>query len=255
MKRIIGGLLILALLIAAPLSTAGAADMALKAPPPVPVPVYSWTGCYVGGNIGGGWDNISTERTGQVGIAFPAQYFGSDSGSAFVGGAQVGCDYQVRSWVLGIQGQGDWGKINSSHVIPPYPTYSYNTTMNDFATLTGRVGYTVVSQTLLYVKAGVVCKSDHLDVTIPAIPFLSATADVNITGWTVGGGLEWMILPYLSFFVEYSFMDFGTQSVTFTTAPGAVGAGDIINHSQNVSTVLAGFNLRCCAGVPILAKY
>jgi len=254
MKRIIGGLVVSALLIAAPLSIASAADMPLKAPPPVPPPVYSRTGCYVGGNAGAGWDNISTERTGQVGIPLPAQYYGSDSGSGFVGGAQVGCDYQVQSWVLGIRGQGDWGKINSSHIIPPFPSYSYNTTMNDFATLTGRVGYTVVPQVLLYMNAGGAWKSDHLDVTIPTIAFLSEFADVNFTRWTVGGGLEWMILPYLSFFVEYSYMNFGTQSVTFTPGPTAVGPGDIINHSQNVSAVLAGFNLRCCAGGPIFAK-
>jgi outer membrane immunogenic protein len=55
MKRhIIGGVAVSALLIAAPLSAASAADMALKAPPPAPV-VWSWTGGYVGGNVGYSW--------------------------------------------------------------------------------------------------------------------------------------------------------------------------------------------------------
>jgi outer membrane immunogenic protein len=221
-----------------------AADMALKAPP---APVFSWSGCYVGGNLGGGFDRISTERTGQVGIPLATQDYGSDTGSAFVGGGQIGCDYQVKSWVVGIRGEADWGRINSSHIIPPFPTFSYNTMANDFAALTGRVGYTLMPQALLYVDAGGAYKRDHLDVTIPAIGFLSEFADANFVGWTVGVGLEWMIMSNLSFFVEYNFMDFGTKSVTFTTAPGAVGAPDIINHSQNDSTILAGFNIRCCA--------
>ena len=247
MKRLLSVGWLAALDLAA--GSAMAADMnapVYKAPPASIV--YNWTGCYVGGNLGGGWDSISNVRTGQVGIPFPAQDYGSDTGSAFIGGGQIGCDYQVGTWVLGIQGQADWGRINSSHSIPPYPRFSYNTTVNNLATLTGRVGYTVMPQALLYVKAGGAWTRDHLDVTIPTAAFLSESADVNFTGWTVGGGLEWMMMSNLSVFVEYSFMDFGTQSVTFTTAPGAVGAGDIINHSQKVSTALVGVNIRCCGG-------
>ena len=60
MKRAIsalGGLALSTLFITAPLSIASAADMAVKAPPPAlaPVPAYSWTGCYIGGNTGGTW--------------------------------------------------------------------------------------------------------------------------------------------------------------------------------------------------------
>ena len=172
-------------------------------------------------------------------------------GSAFVGGGQIGCDYQINRWVFGIQAQGDWGNINSSHVIPPFPTFSYITTVRSFDTFTGRVGYTALPQLLLYVKGGGAWARDNLTVTIPTAAFLSEFANnVNFTGWTVGGGLEWMLMPYLSFFVEYDYMDFGTKSVLFTAGPFAVGAGqpaDTINHTQNISTVLAGFNLRCCA--------
>ena len=64
MKRILLSIIgISGLLIAAPLSTASAADMALKAPPPPPAPIFSWTGFYVGAQVGGAWghDNASIE--------------------------------------------------------------------------------------------------------------------------------------------------------------------------------------------------
>lgn len=224
-----------------------AADMAVKAPPPAPVaPAASWTGCYVGGNIGGGWDHVSTERIGQVTNPVSAQDFGSDSGSAFVGGGQVGCDYQINSsWVVGLRGQGDWGKINSSHSIPPFPSFSYNTSANDFLTVTGRIGYAVVPRALLYVQGGWAYKWDHLDVTIPSTGFLSEFADVDFSGWTAGGGLEWELTPNVSVFAEYNYLDFGTKTVTFTFGPTAVPPGpDIINHSQIVQTALVGANFR-----------
>jgi outer membrane immunogenic protein len=74
-----------------------AADMAVKAPPsrpPAPVPVYRWTGCYIGGQVGGGWGrkDFSTDRT-----FFFAQSTGAtirDDTSGFLGGGQVGCDWQ-----------------------------------------------------------------------------------------------------------------------------------------------------------------
>jgi outer membrane immunogenic protein len=233
-------------LISAPVS---AADMAVKTPPsPLPpsAPAYTWTGCYVGGNLGGAWDHISTERIGQVTNPVTPQDFGSDSGSASVGGIQGGCDYQINSsWVLGIRGQGDWGKINSSHSEPPFPTFSYNTSANDFATITGRIGYILLPQTLLYVQGGWAHTHDHLDVTIPTVGFLSEFADVDFSGWTVGGGVEWAITPYLSLFAEYNYLGFDTKTVTFTIGPTAVPPGpDIINHTQNVQTALVGANFR-----------
>src|SRR3979490_1935216 len=82
--------------------SAFAADMApryTKAPPPAPVVVYSWTGCYIGGNVGGGWERTrQNPRIGQNGpagfIPLPDADFGSSTGTDFVGGGQIGCDYQ-----------------------------------------------------------------------------------------------------------------------------------------------------------------
>ena len=220
---------------------------ALRAARPLPpAPIRSWTGCYIGANLGGVWDKISDIRTGQGHPLAPLDY-GSDKGSAFVAGDQAGCDYQVGKWIVGVEGQYDWGKVNSTHVIPPFPRFSYNTTLSNFATLAGRAGYTVLPQAFLYGKAGGAWTRDNLSVTIPASSGLSEFANVNFTGWTIGGGLEWLALPNVSLFAEYEFIDFHAKSVTFTTPPGNVGAPDVITHSQkNVEALLAGVNVRCC---------
>src|SRR5436190_1639510 len=75
-----------------------------KAPPPPPAPVFSWTGCYVGGNLGGG----STHKHFE--FAADGQLFdeGTLDQGGFVGGGQLGCDYQFGSnFVVGVQGMFD----------------------------------------------------------------------------------------------------------------------------------------------------
>src|SRR5260370_39875329 len=82
-----------------------AADMAVKAPPPPPAPVYSWTGCYIGGNLGGVWENdTTTGGLSDPGAAFPGLFpgvipatFNYDRDSGLAGG-QVGCNYQLPNW-------------------------------------------------------------------------------------------------------------------------------------------------------------
>ncbi len=201
-------------------------------PPLPPASIWSWTGCYIGANLSGAWDKISDIGTGKLGRSLAPQDYGSDNGRAFVAGDQAGCDYQEGKWVVGVAGQYEWGKINSTHVIPPFPAFSYNTTLSNFATLTGRVGYALLPQALLYGKAGSAWTRDNLTVTNPTGSYLSEFANVNFSGWTFGGGLEWLLLPAVSLFAEYDFADFHAKSVTFTTAPGLVGSPDVITHSQ-----------------------
>ena len=103
------------------LMTARAADMPVrpvyKAPPPV-VPVWSWTGCYIGANAGGAWQKVDNALIAANGT--PA-YFGVTvlpevsrngtgdlEGSGFIGGAQVGCNYQSGRVVWGVETDFNW---------------------------------------------------------------------------------------------------------------------------------------------------
>ena len=95
---------------------ASAADLPRKAPayipPPAPPPI-TWTGCYIGANVGGAFGDASaTFNFGEV----------STNGSGFAGGGQIGCDYQFAGtgWVIGFREYVRWDeqqkKWNNQHV-------------------------------------------------------------------------------------------------------------------------------------------
>src|SRR5215813_2037697 len=90
-------------------------DRAVKAPPlPLPLP-FTWTGCYAGGNVAGGWGN--TDLTDTTGVVAASSGFTSASLSTagYMLGGQIGCDYQfVSNWVLGIEGAASGGSIGES---------------------------------------------------------------------------------------------------------------------------------------------
>src|SRR5258707_12239822 len=91
---------------------ASAADLAVKARPVVAPVMYNWTGCYVGGNVGGGWARIDTTRALDVTGAPNFADYGRENDSAFIGGAQAGWDFHGGSLVFGRQVMGGFGRIN-----------------------------------------------------------------------------------------------------------------------------------------------
>lgn len=256
MIALLGGALSLGLV-----NAASAADMAVKARPmAAPVVVYSWTGCYIGANIGGGWARTSQDQIRKVDgtIINPPGNFGSSDGSDFIGGGQIGCDYQFAgNWVIGIQGMFDFGNINHEHTLPAFPAfYSTNTVKNEI-TLTGRIGYLFAPQLLGYVKGGGAwARTDHSVFGFGPPVFLSESANGNNwSGWTVGGGLEWMFAPGWSVFGEYNYMDFGHKDIAFVQAPGTFGVADVVRTHLEVSQFLVGVNYKFNFGGPVVAKY
>ena len=137
-----------------------------KAPAMTPVAVYNWTGCYIGGNLGGGWERTRQTQVGKVDGSIPGlQTTISAPATAPASSAAVrsGCDYQFsRDWLIGVQAMYDYGRLNSSHVLPTAfvgvpPGRHVNSVRTsasrDMWTVTGsRIGYLFVPQLLGYVK-------------------------------------------------------------------------------------------------------
>ena len=224
--------------------SAFAADLPVrKAPPPAPVPLVTWTGCYFGGNAGGLFGHTTFQRTGKVNGTPLNDDFGSQSPATGAVGGQVGCDYQAGNWVLGAQGLMDANFLKETNVITAFPTTSIRDKSPWFATATGRVGYTVMPTMLLYGKGGAAFIQNQFAVfsgSTSGIPFETATS--NRVGWTAGGGVEWMYMPNVSVFVEYQHLDFGSKSTTFASPPAIVA--DVIATKQHFDAVMAGLNFH-----------
>jgi len=222
------------------MQVATAADMPVKARPMAPVPVaYNWTGCYVGGNIGGLWANKDwTNETPGPNFGLP---IGSHDPSGFLGGGQIGCNYQVSTFVFGIQGDYDWTDASATNNDLVVLANTDRTTIKGLASVTGRAGY-AWDRFLVYAKGGAAWVRDDYDVYVTATGAPAGSASETRTGWTAGGGGEYAFAPSWSAFVEYDYYDFGTRSNTFLTPAGGVLA--IVDIRQNISVVKGGINFR-----------
>lgn len=207
MLKVLTGAAVAALFVTA----ASGADLAMQ-PPPVN---FNWTGCYIGGHLGGvAGDDRTTNPLGAT-IDFNA--------AGFVGGGQAGCDHQfAASWVVGAEGRAAWSSLSSHHgssirfpalgnlVVP-----SQFGLKNDFlGSVTARLGYAVVEGWLVYARAGVAWTHEKIDdaYVSPTVGFpIDPSASVLRSGWTAGGGVEWAIAPSFSANVEYNYHDFGTK--------------------------------------------
>ncbi len=217
---------------------ASAADIArapiYKAPPAgVLQTQYDWTGFYVGGHVGYGW--AEKDWRDSVGL-----FDVSHQANGFLGGAQAGFNYQIGMFVLGVEGDWSWSNMSgSSNVLGA----TFNTDVNWTATLAGRAGL-AFDRWLVYGKGGVAWANDHYSTN-----FYPLSTDITDTrmGWVVGAGVEYAFAPQWTAKIEYNYMDFGTERVSF--APGF--ATDI---DQKVQTVKFGINYKFGAG-PLVARY
>jgi outer membrane immunogenic protein len=238
-----------------------ATDLPVKAPPMAAAvaPAYNWSGCYIGGNVGAGWARVSQSQVAKVnGVPIvPPGDFGAGQDTGIVGGGQIGCDYQFAStWVVGVQGMFNWTDHESTHAITAFPTFNATDRMKGAVTATARLGYLFAPSVLGYVKGGVAFTrvDSAINGTVPA-PFLSETASYDRTGWTVGGGIEWMFAKGWSVFGEYNYLDFGTRDVSYVQAPGTGGVADVVATRLTAQQALVGINYKFDWSGPVVAKY
>ncbi len=234
---------------------ASGADLPLKAAPPA-APVYNWTGCYLGAGVGGAWSRIDTSRFSQDTIGPSFADYGRENDKGFLGGGQVGCDFQTTNLVMGIQGTFDFGNVNGSHALPALPTFSETNSLKAVYTATGRFGWLWTPSFLSYGKVGMSWMQDRNQVLRPGGALLES-ASFTLPGMTAGVGAEWMFLPNWSVFAEWNYMwieDISGQH--FTSAPGVSPPGEVLNVKQTAQTVRVGVNYKFhWDGAPVVAKY
>lgn len=255
---------------------AQAADLArpapVYAPPPPIIAVFTWTGCYVGGNGGGLWSQKTFTNTNFIPafagvvpgfgpVVLPAVAAGADFGSQTVsgglGGGQIGCNYQVANWVFGIQGDfdavGAKGDSNNTGAALGFGLLTVNNHIDirSLASVTGRVGY-AWGRFLGYVKGGGAWVRDDYSLQTAAGTGTFATASETRGGWTLGIGGEYAFLDWLTGFAEYDFYGFGTKTNNFNCtallACAGVPATFGVDVKQNVNVFKVGVNLKFGGG-------
>jgi outer membrane immunogenic protein len=214
MKGMLAAVIALAALAAGP---AMAADMPLKAPAlSVPPPAYNWSGFFTGASAGWqSWD-ISGIYT-QTG-----DRHNTDASRGMFGG-HVGGQFQVNSWVLGVEAafNSPFDHVSSSTASPSadclgisaIPNQRCNSRINSTWTAGARVGY-ALDRFMVYGTGGFASgRVDTNTTTVPAGALTSATS-VRQDGWFVGVGGEYFVTKFLwsdlILGAEFQHIDLGT---------------------------------------------
>jgi outer membrane immunogenic protein len=228
-----------------------AADMApaprayTKAPPPV-VEVWNWTGFYIGANVGGVWAHTSvTDVNGFAAGAIPGTVT-SLNRSGFLGGGQVGYNWQAGAFVFGLEGDGGWMGFGGQTLL----TGTASNTMVGlrsvgYGDITGRIGF-AFDRALLYVKGGYAVMDNAATFSTLA-PFTASLPSSN-SGYTVGAGVEYKITQNWSAKVEYMHFDFG-HTLNYSLTPPTF----LFNQNLRVDSVKVGINYLF--GGPVVARY
>lgn len=197
------------------ISTASAADLPRKAPPPAYyAPYFSWTGFYAGINGGYGW-TASTP--------------GDITAKGAVYGGQLGYNWQIGSFVLGVEGDFQGTTMKASESLG---AVTAEAKVQAFATVRGRVGY-AWDRLLIYGTGGWAYTNTKLSLSAGGAEISDNSWG---SGWTAGGGLEWAVWDRWSVKGEYLYVDSGDTTLTLA---GATATGD---YKYNV--VRAGLNYR-----------
>jgi outer membrane immunogenic protein len=219
-----------------------AADLPIRKAPAMvaPAPVYSWTGCYIGGGGGYGLWNQENQTFDAVG---PLDELTTNGGRGWFGTVQVGCDYQfAQNWVVGVFGDYDFADLKG-HMSYPVNASIGREKLKDAWAVGGRVGYLILPQLLTYVSGG------YTEARFGAVHFYDDTfggpdgVHVNgrtYSGWFIGSGYEYglnFLLPGLFWKTEYRFSSYDGERNPVIDTPTGTLTGDVIHSEKWVQTI------------------
>jgi outer membrane immunogenic protein len=232
-------------------ASAYAADLPMKAMPAAE-PIWTWTGFYIGAHAGAGWGTAESTLTSISAPGFPAVPvnlpFAQNSRSGFLGGGQVGYNYQSGWAVFGVQG--DIAGMDVKGTTPCISTVACTSKSDWLATVSGRVGGVIGDRTLVYIKGGGAWLHTNQSATVSAgiggiggITQLTSASSTS-AGWLLGMGTEYAFSRNWTGFLEYDYMDFQAKNVALplgVLAPGAVINASVVNK---LSIAKAGVNYK-----------
>jgi outer membrane autotransporter protein len=197
---------------------------------PPAIPIYNWTGFYLGGNLGDAW------TTGTLTDSFTGASV-SHSNNGAVGGLQFGYNLQTsNNFVFGVEASFDWTSLAASRttalVVATADTHS-------MSTLAARFGV-AFNNWLLYGKAGGGWVRNEATITSAATGATLSASNTN-SGWLLGFGIEYGFMPNWSIRLEYDYLALNTWNFNSTVfAPNA----DQLSFSRQIETLTVGLNYR-----------
>jgi outer membrane immunogenic protein len=218
-----------------------AADLpTTKGPPPAPMMAYvpySWTGFYIGGQLGGAWNESDWSRP--AGSTFNTAAYG-DPGSGFLYGGQAGYNYQINQFVLGVEGDiaGSTIKADTTCIATtgPIAGATCQTKQDWLASVRARGGY-AFDRFLLYVDGGVAFTDyNFAETTLAPKTFGSGSR----TGWTIGLGLDYAFTDHIIGGVEYNYYNFGARNGANLAGPST----GLIRFNESENTVAATLSYK-----------
>ena len=259
-------------------SAALAADLPSRAPPPVylpPPPIFTWTGFYIGGQVGGAWGTGSGHLTAfdPVTATLVDTSIGGDNPSGVIGGGHLGFNYQLPGWnwfsssgvVIGVEGSVDGSSLSKTTVVTlpgvflGSSTLSARSSLDIQGSIRGRLGI-AWDRVLIYATGGVAFAGINTDVELSGVDeagvpfFASASRSNSRTGWTVGGGIEYALTNNWSIGAEYRFTDFGSINRGAVLPDGGFFSAQRRLEENQVQARIT-YKFESYAPPPVVSKY
>jgi len=233
MKRLfLGSVALVALSLGTSAGFAADKRVPAYAPPPPPAPVYTWSGCYAGASAGtsnGSSQHFTTAGSTVVSPSLAGSPITESFDlSGFIGGGQLGCNWQWGAWVFGIEGDGSAvNKSGQGFELQPIPRpntlWISETQERWLVTARGRLGLTNFwwfgDRTFVYATGGGAWAKIDASEWLTTNPQGTGHQESNTrSGWTVGGGIEYAVGYGWSVKGEFLYVKFDNYN-TFTTGP------------------------------------